>query len=81
MQRWMENFILLHMPVCDIYIVYICVCAIHSSRECTEDFMDSDLKKGNGRVGKQTMEVARLVNDEQNGCRFEVQVEVHWLHT
>ena len=27
------------------------------------------------------MEVARLVNDEENDCRFEVQMEEHWIHT
>ena len=26
------------------------------------------------------MEVSRLVNDEENGCRFEVQREEHWIH-
>ena len=35
------------------------------------------LKKGNGRLGKQAMEVARLVNDEENDCRFEVRREEH----
>ena len=27
------------------------------------------------------MEVARLVNDEEKDCRFEVQREEHWMHT
>ena len=27
------------------------------------------------------MEVARLVTDEGNGCRFELQREKHWIHT
>ena len=27
------------------------------------------------------MEVARLVNDEKKGCRFEVQREEHLIHT
>ena len=35
----------------------------------------STLKKGNGRLGKLAMEVARLVGDEENGCRIEVQRE------
>ena len=26
------------------------------------------------------MEVARLVNGEENDCRFEVQREEHWIH-
>ena len=44
----MENFVLVFMAGCNIYI-----CAIISKpRECTEDFMDSTLKKGgNGRHG------------------------------
>ena len=25
------------------------------------------------------MEVARLVNDEENACRFKVQIEEAWL--
>ena len=36
--------------------------------------------KRNGRLGKQAMEVARLVNDKENDCRFEVQREEHWMH-
>ena len=27
------------------------------------------------------MEVARLVNNEENGCRFEVKGEEHWITT
>ena len=27
------------------------------------------------------MDVARLVNDEENDCRFEVQREEHWKNT
>ena len=27
------------------------------------------------------MEVAGLVNDEENDCRLEVQREEHWIHT
>ena len=34
-----------------------------------------------GRIGKQATEVARLVNDEENNCRFEVQRKEHWIHT
>ena len=30
--------------------------------------------------GKQAMEVARLVNDEENDCRFEVHRENHWSY-
>ena len=29
-------------------------------------------------MGKKAMEVAR---DEENDCRFEIQREVHWMHT
>ena len=32
-----------------------------------------DSTKGNGCLGKVAMEVARLVHDEENECRFEVQ--------
>ena len=39
------------------------------------------LEKGIDRLGKQDMEVARLVNDEENDCRFGVQREEHWVHT
>ena len=42
-------------------------------------FYGLDLKKGNGRLGEQAMEVARLVNEENN-CRFKVQREEHWIH-
>ena len=50
-----------------IYIsVYICVCCTFITREYTEDFTGSTFKKkGNDRLGKQAMEVARLVNDEE----------------
>ena len=27
------------------------------------------------------LEVARLVGDEENDCRFEVQMEERWIHT
>ena len=36
---------------------------------------------GNGRLGKPAMEVTRLANDEEDGCRLEAQREEHWIHT
>ena len=62
------------------YVVYIyrCICAVRL--DCTEDF-PAQLKKGKGRLGKQAMEVARLVNDKENCCRFEVQRAEYWIHT
>ena len=60
-----------------IYVgIYILVymCCTFVTRECTEDFTDSTFKKkGNGRRRKQAVEVARLVNDEENDCSFAVQ--------
>ena len=42
-----------------IYVPYV-----HNSR-VYRDFMDSNLKKGNDRLGKQALGIARLVNDEE----------------
>ena len=43
-----------------------------------------NLEKGNGRIGKLTLAVARLVNDEENSCRFKIEREetgcTHDLH-
>ena len=73
MGRWTENFALLRMS-----ILYICVCVpyVHNP-ENTRKILRTQLKKGNGRLGKQVVEMARLVNDEENSCRFEVQREEH----
>ena len=38
------------------------------------------LEKGNSRLRKRTLDVARSVNDEENDFRFEVQREEHWIH-
>ena len=35
---------------------------------------------GNSRCEKLAMEVARLLDDEVNGCRFDVQREEHWVN-
>ena len=52
----------------------MCVSYVHNP-ESTQRFYGINLKKRrrNDRPGNQAMEVARLVNDEENGCRFEVQ--------
>ena len=38
------------------------------------------LNKGNGRPGKLAIDNARFINDEENGCRFEVQRNVTWIY-
>ena len=46
---WMENFVLPHMPVSGIYIIYIYIYNyvpyVQPSRECTEDFTDWTSKR------------------------------------
>ena len=44
-------------------------------------FYGFDLKKGNGHLGEKPVEATRLINDEENDCRFEVQREEHWILT
>ena len=68
-----------------VYIYIFRHISVYTSRtfitqECTEDFRDST-KKGNGCLGRQALVVAKLVNDEEKNCRFEVQMEEHWKHT
>ena len=36
-------------------------------------------KKGNGHLGKQALEVARLVHDEENDCRFELHIYANYI--
>ena len=58
------------------------MCRMFITREYTEDFMDTPFfKNENGRHRNQAMEVARLVNIEDNNCRFEVPREEYWMHT
>ncbi len=52
-------FVIIHVPY------------VHNP-ESACNILRTRLKKGNGRLEKQAMEVARLVNDEENGSRFEV---------
>ena len=56
------------------------MCCMFITWKCKEDFTGST-QKGNGRHGNQVLEVTRLVNDEENDCRFEVQREEPWIHT
>ena len=70
-----ESFVLPYMSVCGIYMPYVHNPGVHGR------LYGLDLKKGNGRLGKQAMEVARLVNGEENDCRFEVQREKDCIHT
>ena len=65
--KWMENYVLPRMY-------------IHNLQSSPKVLRTRPIK-GNGCLGKLAMEVARLVNDEENGCRFEVQREEHWIHT
>ena len=58
----MENFVLLCMPIFGIYEPYVHNPGVHGR------FYGLDLKKGNGRLGKQAMKVTRLVNDKENDC-------------
>ena len=77
----MENFILLRMPICGIYAyISVYICAVHSKPWSAGKILWTQLRKGNGCLKKQAMEVARLVNEE-NDCTFEVQMEEHWVHT
>ena len=76
----MKNFVLLCMPVCGVYVgIYIYVPYVHNLGVHGR-FYGLDLKKGNGRLGKQALEIARLINDEENDCRFNVQREEHCIH-
>ena len=52
----MENFALLIMPYVVIYVLYI------HNPEGTRKILRTSFKKGNGKLGNPTMEVARLVN-------------------
>ena len=53
-----------------IYVPYIHKLEVHRR------FFTNNLK-GNGCLGKHAMKVARLVNDEENDCRFVVHREEH----
>ena len=77
MGRWIENFVLLCIPVCGIYIyMSVYMCRMFITRECMENLW-TRLKTGNDRLGKPAMEVTRLVYDEENDSRFEVQRKEH----
>ena len=65
----MGNFILPHVDVCGI------------NRRVHGRFYGLDLKEGNGRLEKFATEITRLVNDEESGCSFEVQMQEHWILT
>ena len=68
--KWMENFILPCIPICGIHM-YVYMPYVHNS-ESVRKTLHTQIEKGNGRLGKLAMGVARLVNDEENGCRFKV---------
>ena len=57
-------------------------CRTFITRKCTEDFTDSKKKEEKKKKKEMVdLEVARLVGDEENDCRFEVQMEERWIHT
>ena len=73
--EWKTSYCCACPPVCSI-----CICwYIHAIRNLGEHgrFYALDL---NGRLGKQAVAVARLVNDGEYDCRFKVQREEHWTH-
>ena len=72
----MESFILLHMPVYIYIYIYIYIYVIYNLGVHGR-FYGLDLKKGNICLA---LEIARLVNDEENNCRFEFHREEHGIH-
>ena len=56
----------------------LCI-AVHTHMWCI--YVGIYIYEGNGCLGKQALEVARLFNDVETGFRFEVQREEHWIHT
>ena len=61
-RTWMENFvpcILEWVYICRY--IYLCVCAVRSLPGGVRKILRTRLKKGNGYLGKQGMEVARLL--------------------
>ena len=64
-----------------IYI-YICVCVCHMfiTHESAQKILQTQLKKGNGHLGKPSI-YTRFVNDEENSCRFEGQGKETWIYT
>ena len=58
----MENFVLPSKP----FVVYIC--AVRSYQDSAQKILRIRLNKGNGHLGKLVLEIARLVNDGENGC-------------
>ena len=78
-----EGWKTLYCCACPYVVYYISryICAVYSYPGVHGRFYGLDLKNGNGCLGKLAIEVARLVNDEENDYRFEVQREEHWIHT
>ena len=64
----MENFILPRMPLCDMPY-------FHNPR--VRKILRTLKKK---RICS-SWKKARLVIDDENNCRFDVQREEHWIHT
>ena len=60
------------MPVCGVRTFII--------REYTDDFTDATYKS-KCHHGKQAIEVARLVSDGGNDCKFGVRREEHRIHS
>ena len=73
----MENFAL----PCKSFVVYICIHLYvphFHNLESTHKILRTRLKRWS--FWRTSQEVARLVNYEESGCRFEVQREEHWVH-
>ena len=63
--------------ICWYISLYMCHTFITSS---VRKILQTRLKTGT-HPGKQDMAVPRLVNDEENYCKFEVQRNEYWIHT
>ena len=71
MGRWMENFVLLRMPVCGIYI-FTCRTFITLKVEKARKILQTRIC--NGRLG---ISAINTLDNEENGCRFEGQRKKH----
>ena len=61
--RWVKNFILPHMSVCDIYMLYI-----HNLKSARKILQTRLLKKGNGRHGNLTRDTLDSLKMKKKGC-------------
>ena len=67
--RWMENFVFPRMPVCLRRAVCVCAraSAVLSYPGSARMILPTGIKKGNGRLGKRTIQDPGLDSDE-NDC-------------